>query len=53
MFPNYIGFLVHKKKEINIYIYIYIRNQINKLISTGNNSTYNEPLSGEWIERRS
>ena len=49
MFPNNIGFLVHKKKEKNIYI----RNQINKLINTGNNSTYNEPLSGEWIERRS
>ena len=50
MFPNNIGFLVHKKKEINIYI----RNQINKLINTGNDSsTYNEPLSDEWIERRS
>ena len=26
---------------------------INKYINTGNNSTYHEPLSDEWIERRS
>ena len=29
------------------------KEKINKLIKTGNNSTYHEPLSEEWIKRRS
>ena len=38
MVPNYIDLVGHKKKKIN----------------TGNNdTTYHEPLSEEWIERRS
>ena len=51
MFPNCIDRLGHQKRETKQQIK---KNQgKNKQIKNGNNSTYDEPLSEEWIRRRS
>ena len=52
MFPNCIDRLGHQKRETKQQQTK--KNQgKNKQIKNGNNSTYHEPLSEEWIGRRS
>ena len=53
MFSNCIKRLSHKKKQPPTTTTQTKKNQgKNKQIKNGNNSTYHEPLSEEWIGRR-
>ena len=53
MFSNCIERLGHKKTQNNNNKQIKKNQGKNKQIKNGNNSTHHEPLSEEWIGRRS
>ena len=53
MFPNYIEHLGHHKNIIKTTNKERKTKEKIKKIKNGNNSTHHEPLSEEWIGRRS
>ena len=53
MFPNCIDRLGHQKEKQNNNKQTKKNQGKNKQIKNGNNSTHHEPLSEEWIGRRS
>ena len=51
MFPNCIDHFGRNERETKVQQTN--KEKPNKKMKNGNNSTYHEPLSEEWIERRS